>query len=105
MNYFEKENNYKCISLLINSVSENIGLGMYENIRFALLNQERGKVIEGLRSGLQSSNVGVLFQYCWRAVDVEAWELSQVVEALLFHNNVNVKKAANEYILLKNESA
>ena len=102
---FEKETDERCIPLLINSVSENTGMGMYENIRFALQNQKREIVINNIRNGLRSNNPGVVYRCCWWAVDLDAWDLIDVIEPLLFNENVDIKDAAEAFVNLRNENA
>ena len=91
---FQKTKNDQCISLLINAVSTETGLGMYEDIRFALQFQNHEMVIPALADGLKSTDPGRASRCCWWAIDIEAWELKKQIEPLLFSQNEDVKESA-----------
>jgi hypothetical protein len=102
---FEKEKDIRCIPLLINSVSENTGMGMYEYISDSLQNQDREKVIESIRIGLRSKKSGVVYRCCWWGVDLDAWELINDIEPLLFNKNADIKEAAGAFVDLRKDYA
>lgn len=102
---FEKEKDERCIPLLINSVSENTGMGMYEYISDALIKQDRQKVIENLRIGLKSNNQGVVYRCCWWSVDIDAWDLLEDIKPLQFNENTDIQEAATAFIKLREENA
>ena len=60
----QKTKNDQCIPLLINAVSEKTGLGMYEDIRFALQYQNHEMVIPALAEGLKSNDLGRVSRCC-----------------------------------------
>jgi hypothetical protein len=104
INIFAQKPDARCISLFVNSVSKNTGMGMYENISSVLLAHEREDVIPLIRDGLASPSNGVRYRCCWWAVDLDAWELEPNITLLLRDKDEDVRDVAKSYLDLKNES-
>lgn len=91
INFFKHHQCNECIVYFIFCISENTGLGMYENISDVLMAQERSCVIKYLRQGL-SSNIGsVQYRCCWWAIDINAWDLTPEIQALKEHSNEDMQ--------------
>lgn len=90
----------RCIPLLINAVSTNTALGVYEQIKFVLQAHPRESVVPHLRRGLVSGNDGVRYRCCWWACDVDAWELIDVVRSLAADASEDVQEAARGFVEL-----
>lgn len=97
---FEARPDSRCIPLLIKSVSETTGLGMYEHIGFVLQAHPRADVIPRLREGLISGNAGTKYRCCWWAADAGAWELEPQVRQCLEQGNENIRDAAEAFLEL-----
>jgi hypothetical protein len=100
LKHFEALPDERCIPLLINSVSTNTALGVYEHIKFVLRAHPRESVVPHLRRGLLSGNDGVRYRCCWWALDVDAWELIDVVRPLTADASEDVREAAQGFVEL-----
>ena len=101
--HFESNPDPRCIPLLINAVSKNTGLGMYEHIKFVLIAHSKDQVVPHLREGLLHGNDGVKYRCCWWATDIDAWELEDLIRPLARHDDEDVREAANSFLELKEE--
>jgi hypothetical protein len=102
---FEDQPDRRAIPLLIHSVSEGTGLGMYEHIKFVLMAHDKRDVIPHLQEALGSPDAGVLYRACWWACDVGAWDLEGLVVPLLSHPDTDVADSARAFMELKDELA
>jgi len=98
--HFEVRPDERCIPLLINSVSTNTALGVYERIKFVLRAHPRESVVPHLQRGLLSGNDGVRYRCCWWALDVDAWELIDVVRPLTADASEDIREAAQGFVEL-----
>ncbi len=103
--HFESNPDRRCIPLLVGAVSENTGLGMYEHIQFALLAHAKADVIPHLREGLRHGNNGTKYRCCWWAIDLDAWELEDLIIPLADHSNEDIRDAARAFIESRGELA
>ncbi len=87
----------RCIPLLINSITADTGLGMYEAISAVLMSHPSEQVIPHLRTGLLSGNTAIIYRCCWWACDVRASGLSDVVRPLLHHEDDDIRDAAESF--------
>lgn len=101
--HFETVQDERCLPLLIHSVSPDTGLGMYEHIRFVLRAHPREHVVRYLKQGLVDGNSGVLFRCCSWALDIDAWELGDLIQPLVNHPDEDVRYSALTFIAAKNE--
>jgi hypothetical protein len=104
LRYFEIERDERCLPLLINSVSSETGLGMYEHIKFVLLAHPREQVVPYLKQGLEDGNSGVLYRCCWWAFDIDAWELADLIQPLITHVDEDVRSAARAFVEARDEN-
>lgn len=95
---FQSVQDPRCVPLLINCISEHTGMGMYEIISDVLINQERRGVIENLKLGLQSPDNAIKYRCCWWALDLDAWELTDLIEPLVASNIDDLRDAAEAFI-------
>ena len=101
---FLKENpESKSVVLLINSVSEYTGLGMYEMISDVLIKQERSVVLFALKKALNQGNDAVKYRCCWWAIDLNAWCLIKEISALATSCNNDLSDAAQAYVELRRD--
>lgn len=105
LKHFEDCPDDRCVPLLINSVSADTGLGMYEHIKFVLMAHSSDAVIPHLREGLLHGSTGVKYRCCWWAADVDAWELEPLIRPLLQHENEDVHESASAFLELRDELA
>ena len=105
LDWFTQNPDARCLHLLINSVSKNTTLGMYEDISSVILAHERKDVIPHLVTGLNDGNDGVKYRCCWWATDVDAWDLAPHIDALSEHVDEDVRNAALAFLELKKELA
>ena len=101
LQHFEEYPDPRCLPLLINSVSNETGLGMYENIRFVLLAHNEGDVAAHLLQGLTHGNDGVKYRCCWWAGDVMAWDLADAISPLTEYEDEDVREAAAAFLELR----
>jgi hypothetical protein len=102
---FQKYPDPRCLPLLINSVSLDTGLGMYEHILFVLMAHDRNDVIPHLREGLRNGSDGVKHRCCYWAGHIDAWELEDEIRPLLHHPEVEVRESAEHFMEMKAEFA
>ena len=69
---FETHPAPRCLPLLVNSVSQSTGMGMYEDIKYVLLAHDKGDVFPHVLDGLTNGNDGVKYRCCWWATDIDA---------------------------------
>lgn len=100
---FQANPDPRCVPLFVNSVSKTTGLGMYEHIRFVLMRHRREDVVPHLRHGLISGNDGVKSRCCWWAVDVDAWELEDVIRPLADAADEDIRDSARSFLELREE--
>jgi len=98
LKHFQAHPDPRCLPLLVNAVSKNTGLGMYEHIKFTLLAHPRNLVLPHLQRGLHSSEAGVVYRCCWWCCDFDAEELTPDVRALLTHTDEDVRIAASSFL-------
>ncbi len=103
--HFLSNPDMRCIPLLVGAVSENTGLGMYEHIQVVLSAHAKDDVIPHLREGLRNGNSGAKYRCCWWAIDLDAWELEDVIIPLADHSNEDIGDAARAFIELRGELA
>ena len=105
LKHFEKNPDPGCIPLFINAVSKSTGLGMYEHIKFVLMAHQKEDVVPHLREGLCSGNDGVKYRCCWWAIDMDAWELEDLIKPLANHEDEDIQDAASAFIEMIEELA
>jgi hypothetical protein len=103
MLFFKHNPEPKSVSLLINSVSEYTGLGMYEMISDVLLKQERTVVLFALKKALTQGDDAIKYRCCWWAIDLNAWCLFNEISGLVSSCNADLSDAAKAYIELRCE--
>ena len=103
--HFQKSPDPRCIPLLINAVSKNNALGMYEDINLVLMAQSKEAVVPILREGLRNGNEGVKYRCCWWAADIGAWKLEDAISPLVNHDDCDIREAATSFLELKSEIA
>lgn len=96
--HFLENPDIRCIPLLINSVSRETGLGMYERIEDVLLKQPRNDVITHLVSGLKSHDPGVRSRCCHWALALSAVELSTQIASLKTDTDQDTREAAELFL-------
>lgn len=99
--WFQQHPDPRCVPLLVNSVSLDTGLGMYEHIGFVLMAHDKDAVVPHLRRGLMEGSDGVKHRCCWWASDVDAWDLADVIEPLAHHPDEDVSDAAQTFMELR----
>jgi len=105
LKHFEMHPDARCIPLLINSVSQDTGLGMYEHITFALLAHPRDAVLPHLERGLRSDQLGVIYRCCWWSTDFHAWEFAPLVRAcVVTSSDEDIREAAKAFLELAEQS-
>tara|TARA_Y100000034_G_C6717251_1_gene317142 strand:+ start:162 stop:578 length:417 start_codon:yes stop_codon:yes gene_type:complete len=104
LSHFEQNPDDRCVSLLINSVGANTGLGMYEKIGDVLLTQNRDVVTNELKFALANSTESVKYRCCWWAADLDIWGVAELIWPLRSSKNEDLKEAAEAYIKLKHEN-
>jgi hypothetical protein len=105
LKHFEAHPDPRCIPLLINSVSPETGLGMYQHIKFVLRAHGTDAVAPYLRTGLVDGNDGVKSRCCEWAVEVASWNLEDVIRTLEEHSDEDVCEAAKFFLDAKAELA
>ena len=105
LKYFEAQPDVRCIPLLINSVSQDTGLGIYEHIKFTLMAHPRDAVLPHLERGLRSEQLGVVYRCCWWSADFDAWEFAPLVRSVMTHSDEDVHGAATAFLELADERA
>jgi hypothetical protein len=103
MQFLKKNPEPKSVVLLINTVSEYTGLGMYEMISDVLLKQERTVVLFALKKALNQGNDAVKYRSCWWAIDLNAWCLFKEISALVNSCNTDLSDAAKSYVELRRD--
>jgi hypothetical protein len=103
LKHFEECPDDRCIPLLINSVSRDTWLGMYEHIKFVLLVHPRDQVVTSLMEGLKNGSDGVKFRCCWWAADIGAWDFEPLIRPLLGHADQDVREGAAQFLRLREE--
>ncbi len=101
LKHFEARPDSRCIPLLIRSVSAETGLGMYEHIKFVLLQHRREEIVPHLRDVLRSGTDAQKTRCCWWAADIGAWDLSAEIESLCNSTDEDLRDAANAFIELR----
>ncbi len=104
LKHFSENPDERCIPLLINAVSNETGLGMYEMIGDVLIEQKRENVVEALKTALSRANDAVKYRCCWWATDIDAWDLEALIWPLKSSENEDLIDAAEAYIKLKHEN-
>ena len=93
----------RCIPLVINCVSADTGMGMYETISDVLLKQSREQVVDSIRDALKSGTDAIRYRCCWWAIDIDAWDLEEFIWPLRKSSNEDLSEAAKYYLKLKHE--
>jgi hypothetical protein len=76
---------------------------MYEHIRFVLQSHDKCTVTAELRIALQGSNDSVKHRCCWWAADIGAWELEDIIQPLVQHENEEIREAAENFLESKSD--
>ena len=105
LHLFEEVKDSRCIPLLINSVSKDTGLGMYEHIEFVLMRYPASEVAPHLRTALKQGNDGVKYRCCWWACALGAWQLDGTIAPLMEHTDVDIRDAAAAFMELRSNRA
>lgn len=103
LDYFKTKHDERCLPLLINSVSPDTTLGMYEHIVVVLMQYPPEKVIPHIRQGLVNGNDGVLYRCCWWAADFSAWDLVDLIQPLTTHSDEDIRLSAQCFLELRDE--
>ena len=103
--HFEANPDPRCIPLLVGAVRKTTGLGMYEHIKFVFMAHPKDAVVPHLREGLRHGNDGTKYRCCWWAIEMDAWELDDLIRPLADHGDEDVQDAARTFLELKEELA